>query len=195
MRYDNSIKRGEMMKLSQLTGKSVYVGSKRRGTCQGVGVALKNGEVKYLFCKASGARTDFFVNVSAIEEIDDEIYLAQIRPIFPKSTATVVLGLPVYSSNGAFLGNVLEMEMPDFIASCIKTDKDETLPLANILACSDAVLLRKKQPYPIGQRIPAPVVSEIFQNKQALVSRSALREAIQKGALIKLTLSLAPFEI
>ena len=36
-------------------------------------------------------------------------------------------------------------------------------------------------------------VSEIFQKSERLVSRSNLREAIQKGALIKLTLSLAPF--
>ncbi|MBO5240693.1 MAG: PRC-barrel domain-containing protein [Clostridia bacterium] len=182
------------MKLSHIIGKSVYAGSKRRGTCQGVGVSLKNGAVKYLLCSAAGGRTDFCVNVSAIEELDDEIYLSRLRPSFPKNAAIVSAGLPVYTGEGTFLGNVTDLEMQDFIALRVETDKNERLPFSSVAACTDAILLRKKQPYPIGQRIPAPILSEIFQKNEPLVNRATLREAIKKGALIKLTLSLAPFE-
>lgn len=183
------------MKLSMLIGKSVYAGSKRRGTCQGVGLSLKSGEIKYLFCSAPKGRTDFCVNVSAIEEIDEEIYLSRLRPVFPKSAVKIVLGLPVYTDEGVFLGNVADMETDDFLALHLETNKGERFPVSRITACIDAILLRKKQPYPIGQRIPAPTVSEIFQNGETIVSRSNLRNAIEKGALIKLTLSLAPFAL
>ena len=183
------------MKLSQLIGKSVYAGSKRRGVCEGVGVSLKSGAVKYLFCSASSGKTDFCVNVSAIEELDEEIYLSRLRPVFPKNAAKILLRLPVYTDEGVFLGNVTDMEMDSFTALCLETDKGERFPLLHIAACTDAILLRKKPPYPIGQRIPAPIVSDIFQDSEMIVSRSNLREAIEKGALIKLTLSLAPFAL
>ena len=183
------------MKLSMLIGKSVYAGSKRRGTCQGVGVSLKSGTVKYLFCGAPTGRTDFCVNVSAIEEIDEEIYLSRLRPVFPKSAVKIVLGLPVYTDEGVFLGNVTDMETDAFLALRLETDTGERFSIFRIFACTDAILLRKKPPYPIGQRIPAHALSEIFKNSETIVSRSNLRHAIEKGALIKLTLSLAPFAL
>lgn len=181
------------MKLSNLIGKSVYAGSKRRGVCEGVGVSLKSGTVKYLFCSATSGRTEFCVNVSAIEEIDDEIYLSRLRPVFPKSAVKILSGLPVYTSEGVFLGNVTDMEMDSFVALHLETDKGKRFSMTHITACTDAILLRKKPPYPIGQRIPAPILSDILQGSDIFVSRSSLREAIEKGALIKLTLSLAPF--
>ena len=91
------------MELSYLIGKSVYAGSKRRGVCEGVGVSLKTGAVKYLFCSATSGRTDFCVNVSAIEEIDEEIYLSRLRPVFPKNAVKILLGLPTYTNEGTFL--------------------------------------------------------------------------------------------
>ena len=183
------------MKLTNLIGKSVYAGPKRKGVCNGVGVALKSGAVKYLFCSATSGRTEFCVNVSSIEEFDEEIYLSHLRPVFPKNAAKIILGLPVYTDEGVFLGNVQDMEMDAFTALHLETDLGERLPCAYIAACTDAILLRKKPPYPIGQRIPAPMVLDIFQNEGAIVNRSNLRKAIEKGALIKLTLSLAPFAL
>ncbi len=193
MCYDHS--EVKSMKLSDLIGKSVYAGSKRRGVCKGVGVSLKSGAIKYLFCSASSGRTEFCVNVSSIEELDEEIYLSRLRPVFPKNAAKILLGLPVYTDEGVFWGNVKDMETDLFTALYLETDKGERFLCQHIAACTDAILLRKKPPYPIGQRIPAPVVSDIFQNDEAVVSRSNLREAIEKGALIKLTLSLAPFAL
>ena len=107
----------------------------------------------------------------------------------------ILSGLPVYTDEGTFLGNVKDMEMDSFIALHLETDKGERFSVLHIAACTDAILLRKKPPYPIGQRIPAPVLSDIFQSGEMIVSRSNLRRAIEKGALIKLTLSLAPFAL
>ena len=183
------------MKLSNLIGKSVYAGSKRRGVCGGVGVSLKSGAVKYLFCSALSGRTDFCVNVSAIEELDEEIYLSRLRPVFPKNVVKILSGLPVYTDEGIFLGNVTDMELDSFTALHLETDKGERFPVLHVAACTDAILLRKKPPYPIGQRIPAHAISDIFENSEMIVSRSNLRGAIEKGALIKLTLSLAPFAL
>lgn len=183
------------MKLSNLIGKSVYAGSKRRGVCIGVGVSLKSGAVKYLFCSVSSGRTEFCVNVSSIEELDEEIYLSQLRPVFPKNAAKIFLGLPVYTDEGVFLGNVKDMEMDLFAALNLETELGERFPCTHITACTDAILLRKKPPYPIGQRIPASTVLDIFEHNETMVNRSNLRKAIEKGALIKLTLSLAPFAL
>ena len=182
------------MKLSHLIGKSVYAGAKRRGVCTGVGITPKNNAVKYLFCSASG-KTEFCVNVSSIEELDEEIYLSHLRPVFPKSAFKIVFGLPVYTDEGAFLGNVCDMQMDAFIALHIETDKSERFCCRHIAACTDAILLRKKAPYPIGQPIPAHAVLDIFQHNETTVSRPNLKKAIEKGALIKLTLSLAPFAL
>ena len=182
------------MKLSNLIGKSVYAGAKRRGVCTGVGISPKNSAVKYLFCSASG-KTEFCVNASSIEELDEEIYLSRLRPVYPKSALKILPHLPVYTDEGVFLGNVSDMEMDAFIALYIETDKSERFPCRYIAACTDAILLRKKAPYPIGQPIPAHAVLDIFQNNEAIVNRPNLRKAIEKGALIKLTLSLAPFAL
>ena len=183
------------MKLSNLIGKSVYAGTKRRGVCTGVGISPKNSAVKYLFCSAISGNTEFCVNTSSIEELDEEIYLSRLRPVYPKSALKILPLLPVYSDEGVFLGNVFDMEMDAFIALNIETDRGERFSCQYITACTDAILLRKKQPYPIGQRIPAHAVSDIFQNNEAIVNRPNLKKAIEKGALIKLTLSLAPFAL
>ncbi len=182
------------MKLSDLLNKQVYAGTKRRGTVKGLGLAYKNGAVKYLLCASPSERADFCVSVNAIEEIDEEeLYLSRLRPVFPKSCISITQGLPTYTDGGEFLGNVSDMELRDFFAVHIQTDKDERFSPTLISACNDAIILRKKQPFPLGQRIPATVVSDIFDKNETLVTRSNLKEAAKKGALIKLTLSLAPF--
>ena len=69
--------------------------------------------------------------------------------------------------------------MDSFIALHLITDKGERFPVLHIAACIDAILLRKKPPYPIGQRIPAPVVLDIIQNNEMIVSRSSFGRAIE----------------
>ena len=65
----------------------------------------------------------------------------------------------------------------------------------SIFGCSDAVILRKEQAYPLGQRIPAPILPLITEKYEPVVTRAVLRNATAKRTLVKLTLSLPPFSI
>ena len=181
------------MLLTDVIGKNVYAGSIFKGVCLGVGISPKNFAVKYLLCGSLGERSDFCVNVSAIEEFDEHIYLSRLRPVFPKNCAKIFKNLPVYAQDGTFFGHITDLEMQNYVALQIFTDRNVKIPISLLSACRDAIIVRKESVYPLGQRIPASTVSEIFEKKETLVTKSNLRSAIQKGALIKLTLSLAPF--
>ncbi len=183
------------MLLSQLTGKMICTDKTPRGICLGVGVSLKTKCVKYVLCASSAStHTDFAVNVSAISTLSqDALSLTCLRPVYPKNCAKLYIGKPVYSVDGTHLGNLVDVEMQNYVATHIRTDKNR-YPFSAIAAVSDAVIIRKEQPYPIGQRIPAPVLSQITIKNEPTVTKSVLRRAIEKNKLITLTLSLAPFE-
>ena len=95
--------------------------------------------------------------------------------------------MPVYSSEGVFLGNLKDARLDDGVFTRIYTLK-ESYPFSSVSACADALLLRKSTAYPLGQRIPAPLFST-----ESTVTKSVLRSAITSGYLIRLTLSLPPF--
>ena len=179
------------MLFSHLVGKTIFVGNTPRGVCLGVGVSLKSKAVKYLLCASNPTSSipDFAVNASTVVDTDEAgIYLSRLRAIFPQACAKLFPSMPVYLQNGVYLGALREAELPAFTAVCIFTDKGEICPISNISACADAVIVRKKSTYPLGQRIPAP-----YNEENSLVTRPVLRRAIERGELIKLTLSLPPF--
>lgn len=185
------------MKLSHLNEKSIYAGKAFRGVCRGVALSLKSQAVKYLLCASTLTQTatDFSVGVSAVTEIGESILLSRLRPAYPKNCAKITIGLPVYSFEGGYLGVVEDLEMRDFVATRLLTDRGDIFPVTSIFACSDAVILRKEPPYPLGQRIPAPLLPIVSDKSEALVTKPILRAAIQKRALVKLTLSLPPFHL
>lgn len=186
------------MLLSELIYKPIYAGISPKGKCVGVGISLKNYTVKYLLCASSPqhqAHADFCVSVSAIEEIDDAIYLTRLRPAFPKNCAKIYLDKPIYTENGHYVANVQDLEMENFTALRLFTTATAPLPLSAIAAFSDAVILKKEQPFPIGQRIPAPAISHFFNKKETFITKTNLRECIGSGNLIKVTLSLSPFDL
>ena len=80
-------------------------------------------------------------------------------------------------------------------ATRLLTDRGDVFPITSVFACADAVILRKEPPYPLGQRIPAPLLPIVSDKSEALVTKPILRAAIQKRALVKLTLSLPPFNL
>ncbi len=183
------------MFLTQLTDREIIVGKTQKGVCQGVGISLKTQAVKYLLCASSStSRARFAVPVSAVEGVGEQIVLSRLRPVFPKNCACLFLHLPVYGFDGAFLGEVLNLELKDFIATNLITSEGE-YPANAITACADAVLLKKEQPFPIGQRIPAPMLSLVTDKKDSVVTKPILRTAIEKRALIGFTLSLPPFAL
>ena len=190
------------MLLSEMIQKPIFVNNKPRGMCLGVGISTKSGAVKYLLCSSEISKNtrrltaDFAVNVSAVLSIENEIRLSALRPVFPKNCAKIFPELPVYSADGGFLGKIVDLQLQDdFTATMIFTDKTAAYPVSALLACSDAVLLKKEQAYPIGQPVPAPFLLQKNDKKYSVVTRPVLRAAIAQGELIKLTLSLAPFSL
>lgn len=182
------------MFLSELQNKPILAGNRQRGICLGIGISLKNQAVKYLLCSSNVAlsnATDFSVNVSAVEDVNEHIVLSRVRPVFPKNCAKLFIGLPVYAFDGAFLGNLKDVELNGFTATRLFTDST-WYPATAVCACSDAIILRKEQPFPIGQRIPAPTLFH-FSSNASLVTKPLLKEALKEGKLIAFTLSLSPF--
>ena len=183
------------MKLSELSEKSIYTNTTFQGVCRGVGLSLKSQAVRYLLCASSPtqATTDFSVGVNAVTEIRDRILLSRLRPASPKGCAKIAIGLPVYSFEGGFLGTVADLDLYDFTATTLYTDRGESFPVTAIFACSDAVILRKEQPYPLGQRIPAPLLSLVTDKNDGVITKQILRAAIERKSLVRLTLALPPF--
>ena len=204
------------MYLTDLISKEIYVGKTLRGICRGVGFSPKSFSVKYFLCATAkegmGAfciyggveknfafsknkETDFAVNFSAVEKTDDEIYLSRLRPAFPKSCFKLFLGVPIFSVDGIFLCRLANAEIYGERITRLIGDDGTTYSAMQIVACSDVLILRKEQPYPIGQRIPAPAVSHILDKREGIVSKTILKSVIQKNALIRFTLTLPPFDM
>ena len=190
------------MLLSELVNQKIYVGKRERGICRGVGISGKNYTVKYLLCAekvgTADFSSDFCVRATSIEGVEQSplegIFLSRLRPVYPQNCLKLFLSQPIYTAEGAFLGNMQDAELQNFTLTRIFTDRDTAYSALSIAACSDALILRKEQPFPIGQRIPAPVVSIISDKKEGVLTKPLLRSAMQKGVLIRLTLSLPPFD-
>ena len=182
------------MLLSELIEKQIIVQKQPRGVVKGVGISLKTHAVIYLLCAESAAsRPLFALSANAVSDFDESIVLPRLRPLLPKQCACIFLGLPVYSYEGAFLGNVTDLAMQNLTASTLFTDQNAAIPIACVAACSDALLLKKEQAYPLGQRVPAPMLSSVSEKTGDVVTKPILRAAIEKKSLIKLTLALPPF--
>ncbi len=184
------------MFLTDLINKRIFSGKTAKGICCGVGVSLKTHAVKYLLCANAltpTKRVDFCVSISAVENIGESIRLSQLRPLRPQRCANLFIGSPIYSFDGSYLGKITDLELREFIATRLFSDGGEIYSINAVSACQDAVILKKEQPYPLGQRIPAPVLPLVTEKKESVVTKGVLRTAIKRGALIRLTLSLPPF--
>ena len=182
------------MFLSDFVKKELYANAVFCGVCLGVGVSVKTNAVKYLLCSSEKTRAcpDFVLPISAVLETGNKIQLRSLRTVRPKSCLRLFQNLPVYTFDGRLLGNLTNAALPDRIATEIFIDSI-SFPIREIYACADAVILRKEQPYPLGQRIPAPLSAALGKKNERFVTKPILRAAIQNGALLKLTLSLPPF--
>ena len=172
---------------------SIFLKNIHRGYCVGLGISLKTFTIKYLLCSLSKeqATPDFAVKFTAVERLEqDKIHLSVLRPVLPKACAKLFYDMPIYTQAGVFYGKIKQIEIDGGSLVRLFTDNAQ-LSAREISACADAVILRKSQPYPLGQRIPAYGK----QVNSAIVTKGILRSAIQKNELIKLTLSLAPFSI
>ncbi len=191
------------MLLSSIIGKRILSDTTPRGVCTGVGISLKTLTVKYLLCcndvENAKQRVDFALPFSCVTSVDEVcVHVSKARAVFPKTCAYVFLQKPVFSFDGVYFGRLRDFRFSltndgSFTAATLYTDTGETFAASGVYAFSDAVILKKDRPYPLGQRIPAPIVSHYGGKNQTVVSKTVLRRAIEKSELIKLTLSLPPF--
>ena len=192
------------MQLSELTGKTIRSGKYTRGVCTGIGISLKSKAIKFLLCSPhqneeidqAYKNTDFAVNINAIEDIsNDEITLSRLRALSARNCAILQIGKPVYSEDGSYLGKITDVYIQNLIATHLKTDKENTLSTLTIAACSDVILLRKALPYPIGQSLSSPTSFSFLEKSDVMITKQTLRTAAENHALVRLTLSLPPFQI
>ena len=185
------------MKLSTLYGKSIYTDKNLQGVCRGVAISLKSYAVRYLLCASTPTQcnADFSIGIGAVAEVGEIIRLSHVRTANPRGYAKITVGLPIYAFDGCFLGTVADLDISGFTATTLYTSRGERFPITSIAACSDAVILRKEQPYPIGQPIPTPSIFDITNKNSGVVTKQILRTAIEKKSLIALTLSLPPFQV
>ncbi len=183
------------MQLKALVNKEILVGKNVKGYCRGVAISLKSHAVKYLLCAAAPyAEVDFALSTAYVEEVGEQIRLSCLRPVLPKNCAKIFISRPVYSADGVYLGNIADLQLQDFTATYLYTDQNERYPVSAIVAGQDALLLKREQPFPLGNRIPAPLLSLFTDKKDGLITKPVLRAAIGQGTLLRLTLSLSPFE-
>ena len=186
------------MLLSQLIYKELRHREKSRGICLGIGISLKNYGLKYLLCRSGAApcwaSADLYIQANALLGVSNaSLSLRAFRPVAPKPHAKLFIGKPVYTQNGESLGRLKDVEFCNLTATRIFTEKG-SYPIRAVYAVADAVILKKEQPFPLGQRIPAPMLCDVLQKNEPVVTRSVLKRAIAKSSLIRLTLSLPPFE-
>ncbi len=182
------------MLLTELIGKHIYSGKNLRGTITGVCVSLKSKAVRYLLCQTAPktARAEFAVSVSSVERIDEVVTLKRLKTLFPKNCSRLFLNRPIYTDEGDYVGYLADAEVDGFTLTGVIVGNGKRYAAACVSALSDAVILKKAPPYPIGQTIPAPYVS-IFSKQSATVTRAILKEAIRQKRLVDFTLSLSPF--
>ena len=185
------------MLLTQLIGKPVYSGKHPRGTVAGLYLSLKTKAVRYLLCQTTqkNARTEFAVSVTAIASIGEAVTLKRLKTLFPKNVARMVLNRPIYTIEGEHLGSLADAELENFTLTGIITESEKRYSATCISALSDAVILKKSPPYPLGQRVPAPHLLPFPPQKSnsPTVTRALLKEAIEQKKLVALTLYLSPF--
>ena len=184
------------MFISDYINKTILVNKQPRGVCLGIGFSLKNQAIKCLLCAPSPhQKPNFAVSFSAVDSLTETVNMRRLRTVLPTGCARITIGNPVYSYEGDFLGHVADAEIQNGALFQLYTDRQNPIPATSIFACNDAVILRKNQLYPLGQRVPAPTLLQINEKSDGFVTRPLLRTAMAKGALIKLTLSLPPFNV
>lgn len=178
------------MLLSQLVGKELFYKGDCKGICLGVGVSKKNYAVKYLLCASKRAttpqRVDFVVNCSCLSDVfSGGLHLSALRPVYPKNAFFLLGNLPVYTLDGINLGRVIDGVIENGVLTSVEIN-EKRYSARCISACADAVILKSPAPYPIGATLPSG---------NGFVTKSTLKNAVKTGNLIKLTLSLSPFEL
>ncbi len=166
------------MFLHELEGKNIFTAKKICGICKGIGVRVKSGQIKYLFCE--NAQSLFFLPVSTVKDVKEGgIVCKRFTPVFPQNAGIITLQKPVYSTEGKSLGAIKDVEWSKWSLLRIFTEGKTYSPLS-LFAVDDAVIVKKKPPFPLGETL----------KNENVVTRATLKKSIAEGKLIRLTLSV-----
>ena len=187
------------MFLSQIIGKPIRKQNVTYGKATGVCVSLKSRALRYLTCLSTrNFSTEFSVSFASVLDTEDEIILSRLKPLLPQNCVKLTLNRPIYDDTGKYLGFLKDVEFENGYLITLYASDEKRYAATRIIAVNDAIIVRKKQPYPLGQRIPAPAklhfCGDLTQNeKSGLITRAVLKNAVQNHSLIRLTLALPPF--
>ncbi len=171
------------MKYSEIYQKTIICNGKILGIC--VGLFEKNNIAKYVICKQSKEVT-CFLYFSQIEEITmDGIIIKKSRKGFPTNCNMLEKNKSVYYVNGEYIGKTTDYEFVGDKLVYIYLDNGRKITTNLIYAFSDAVILLTDGKYPVG----------IYRKENnEFINKRVLKDAMKKGELIELTLSLSPFD-
>ena len=183
------------MLLTSLIDKPIIVNNTPRGICKGIGISKKDGEIKYLICsETNNPQIRFIVPFSLVTFIkQDAVHLQKVRTVTATKFYFLHLNIPVYTLQGKHIGNVENASWINGTLHFLSVNGND-VPYTSIIAISDAILVRGKAIFPLGQRIPVPHISK-HRLRESTVTKSLLRKAVSEEFLIELTLSLAPFNV
>ena len=183
------------MLLSELIDKRIIVSNVPRGTCIGVGISKKDGKIKYLCCtETNNKQARFFIPISCLSLIENEaLHLQNRRAVFPNKCVYLRNGLNVYTTQGEFLGVLQNAHWKNDVLTALTID-NKRIPFCAVSAIGDIVLIQNTQRFPLGQPIPDHYKTENTTPIYA-VTKTLLKNAIQEQSLIRLTLSLSPFNV
>ena len=161
---------------------------KQRHVCVGVGIAKKSGLIKYFICMHEEQHTEFAIPFSSLLALTNNgILVSSLRSAIVKNAYVIKTGMPVYTTQGEYVGALDDAIFTQNALSKLIIS-NHTYPFSRVSAVLNAILLSTLPPYPLGQRIPSP-----HGHKNNVVTKSALKKAIDEKKLISFTLSLPPF--
>ena len=176
------------MFLNSLLNKPLFFRNATFYTCIGVGISKKNGALKYLICMHENKRTEFALPFSNVRSITNNgVILSSLRSAIVKNAYVIKTGIPVYTTQGAFIGNLDDAVLTKNVLTKLII-QGQVYPFARIHCILDAILLSTCPVYPLGQRIPATP-----EQKSVVVTKTQLKKVIDDKQLISFTLSLPPF--
>lgn len=166
------------MFLHELEGKNIHTAKKLHGICKGVAVRIKSQKIHYLYCE-NAEKQSFFLPVSTIKSVEEEgIMLKKMQPA-PLNLPILSTQKPVYLQEGIFLGRVQDVRIDNWKITQIILE-DKSYSSLCITALSDALLLKKAPPFPLG----------CVTKEGEIITRTLLKQAVKEGRLISLTTSL-----
>lgn len=175
----------------QILGKNIYVNDEVKGLVTGVYLSKKYPFIKQLSCRLLTGE-EFCISALGVVLDNKGVRFDKLRASIPGDYIKLTKGAPIYDEKGVFLDALQNVEIKDGLLLSFVGQKEKRYPYSAAKAVCDAVILGKKPLFPLGEPLPAPLKQK---NSSPFVKKSTLISALKKGELIKLTLSLSPFDL